>query len=105
MTIRKLGKCKDCGEPLPEGYGDDLHDCPKAPKPITGWVAWHPERKEKDMVEVFLTEDMAENTLCLREGFYESGKFYAGVLCPEEAYQAGWKVRPVEMRFTDEGEG
>ena len=68
-------------------------------KPITGWVAWHPERKEKDMVEVFLTEDMAEDTLCLTEGFYRDGDSWYGVLRPEEAYQAGWKIRSIELRF------
>ncbi len=79
-------------------------------KPITGWVAWHPDTG--------ILEDMG------------SGMFVAGTY--EEALEdlkddldlsysydesdvesnhgewlstQGWRIRPVELRFTDEGEG
>lgn len=72
---------------------------------LTGWVAWHPHKVlDANLVEIFKTEQMAMDCLCLREGHYDDGDFGAGDIYPEDAIAQGWRIRPVEIVFTDEEE-
>ncbi len=125
MTIRKQGTCKECGGTR---YGDDglcylLDDdgsAPKEPKPITGWVAWHPEfTPEKWQIKDLLSFSEGEawcNLIRLYESYLIQGSLpkcvetewddINGGADPEDILGASsWKIRPVELRFTDEGEG
>ncbi len=60
-------------------------------EPIKGWVAWHP------------TEGEIPIAFCLNKEFCETGllnRLEQTSISPD-----GWIIRPVELRFTDKGEG
>ena len=58
---------------------------------LTGWIAWHPEQVYHTSCP---TEVAAWHTL-ERQGRGENR---------EQLTNEGWRIRPVEIRFTDEGE-
>ena len=71
---------------------------------ITGWVAWHP-----DIGINFMTiNDVSNETAMLIHVDSELGGEDYGYENPEESWgiaqNEGWRIRPVEIVFTDEGE-
>lgn len=73
--------------------------------PITGWVAWHPKwgvtrvaLSRVACVDRLLGVDMSE--------FKKAEEYFATMEHEEtKLMEEGWRFRPVELRFTDEGEG
>jgi len=89
-------------------------------EPITGWVAWHPEfTPEKWQIKHMLSFDQNEawfNLIRLYERYLIQSSLpkcvetewndINGGADPEDILEAsGWKIRPVRIEFTDEGEG
>lgn len=72
---------------------------------ITGWVAWHPEQRQ--YCATFTYEACWDELLGISMGdFQTSEDFYATRDAEKVAKEElGWRIRSVEMRFTDEGEG
>lgn len=78
-------------------------------KPITGWVAWHPEHGdlgvessevdawESAKLSVFNSLPLNVRTKVLRGDYIDIRKFIRGI----DIEGSGWRIRPVELRFTD----
>ena len=67
---------------------------------IRGWVAYHPERGTI-LHELPQSKSIALDRLCMYEGYHDDGDFIPNT-CPDDAIADGWRIRPVELRFTDE---
>lgn len=74
-------------------------------KPMTGWVAWHPEH---GAARVALSRsDCVYRLVGVQISEFKNSEEYFVTVEREEVklMEEGWQFRPVEMRFTDKGEG
>lgn len=73
-------------------------------KEITGWVAWHPEKGADPLS--FADNEEEPWSIVVNEGpygiNYECLEDYEFAVY--EAKKNGWRIRPVKLVFTDEGE-
>jgi hypothetical protein len=73
------------------------------PEEITGWVAWHSDRID---FSTFCGNEQECWSAVVNEGKY--GENYESLSDYEfaimDAQKAGWRIRPVKLVFTDEGD-